>query len=183
MSKKDKSVKQRCIIEINDEKKANSVFKILNLNDNTIVKVIKFNAISKTSEYPDKSWEIQTKSGNKYRFRAENPADNDNWFKLVKDILDPNVKEIQSNFNVIRDEKSESEYSNENDDENIYDVKLVVELTNPNFLKMFSKDSIYVISIEEDAIYLKNKNKPSEIHGFAARYYLIFILFIFDVEL
>ena len=61
------------------------------------------------------------------------------------------------------------EYSRKSDDKNIYDVKLVEEQTNPNFLKLFSKDAIYVVSIEEDAVYLINKHNQNEIHKFDAR--------------
>lgn len=168
---KDKTYIQRCRIEINDESKLESLFKILNNNDSGIKKVIKFSAISKTSEYADKSWEIQTKSGNKYRFRAENQDENEKWYKLVKDILDPNLNEISidsnSNHDVIV--QMQPEYSRKTDDKNIYDVKLVEELTNPNFLKLFSKDTIYVVNIEDDAVYLINKYNQNEILKFDAR--------------
>ena len=89
----------------------------------------------------------------------------------MKAILDPNVKEISFDSNSNHDVMNRTDPSINTDEDNIYDVKLVVELTNPNFLKLFSKDSIYVISIEEDAVYLKNKNNPNEIHGFSARYF------------
>ena len=66
----------------------------MNIDGERIEKIIKFSTVSKTSQYPDRSWELQTKSGNKYRFRVEDSNENDEWYSLVMNILDPNVKDI-----------------------------------------------------------------------------------------
>ena len=64
------------------------------MSDSAILKTLKFSTFKKTSQYADSSWEIGTKSGNKYRFKAENPDQNEKWYSLVKAILDPSIKEL-----------------------------------------------------------------------------------------
>ena len=69
------------------------------MDDAAIKKSIRFGIVKKISQYPDLSWEINTKSGNKYRFKADNPDINEKWYNLIKAILDPNVTELNFNLN------------------------------------------------------------------------------------
>ena len=99
------------MIEIDQMNKLNSRFLLFNEDRKSVKREIVFNSIIKISEYFDMSWELNTLSGNRYHFKAENLEENAKWIDLVKAITNRTNSKLVLANNLKNDPSSQRGWS------------------------------------------------------------------------
>ncbi len=117
---------------------------------------ILFKDIKKLSKLIDSSWEITTKSGLKYRFKALTEYENKIWYELLSDktvFLNHFTNEQIETSIALNDQKA-IEIST-----NTFNVQVDLKKSNPNFYHVFEDNILYEIQIDELGYLFKNATK------------------------
>jgi len=117
---------------------------------------ISFKDIKKLSKLSDSSWEITTRSGLKYRFKALTEYENKVWYELLSDkavFLNHFSNEQIESCIALNDQKAKEISTN------AFSVQVDLKKSNPNFLSVFEDNITYEIQIDELGFLFKNATK------------------------
>lgn len=145
------------------------------------------------------SWEITLNKNKSFHFISENLNDNVKWFNTLDAIFyknnlnfcnhDLNVSNIDEDDTIshvsstnrglfnknFRQFSSNSKFLKLDLSNDIYDVVIDRDLTDPKFFTKLTLNTVYLITIDEAGISLQDKNS-GEMHAFESQYENLFFL-------